>query len=372
MPEPIDAIDELINKINMEFYQLRLIRNDIQTNSNYHFNTIPLYEATLTRLDSVRALYAQLIGLVAGYESELSESNLTYAKNQITALGQMITGFALASTVPQISVEEAERMIFSGVVDEVEDGDTLIVAGRKVRLVGIDCPEIGTERGKAAQAVLSELVLGKSVDVFIDPHNPIGTYARILGVVRAPDGTILNRELIRRCLAAPDFKGKHRFIDQDLWKKDGEVCKEATPGFGLLSIYSNPTQSAVWIDGEDIHRTTPTKVEVPLGVHEIMVVAPDHSPQTRIIDVQPGLREEKFFLKPVNSQLGFVQVVTRPLGANISVDGELKGVSPLLLSLPADVDSVISIELDGYMPQYLTVTPILGITYTVEEALVEE
>lgn len=371
MPDPIDSIDDLINKINMEFYQLRLIRNDIQTNSNYHYNTIPLYHATLTRLDAVRSLYSQLVSLVSESEEKLSATDLTYAKNEVVAIGQMIDGFALASNVPQISVDEANKMLLQGVVEEVEDGDTLIVSGRKVRLVGIDCPEIGTERGQVARDVMSELALGKSVDVFVDPHNPIGTYARVLGVVRAPDGTILNRELIRRCLAAPSFKGKHMFIDQDLWKKDAEPCKEATPGYGLLSIYSNPTQSAVWVDGEDVFRTTPTKLELSLGVHEIMVVAPDHSPQGQIIDVEPGLREMKFFLKPVNSQLGFVQVVTSPLGANVMVNGESKGISPLLLSIPADIETTISLELAGYHPKTVTVSPILGVTYTLKEDLIE-
>ena len=371
MPPAINELEVLVNKINMAFYQLRLLRNDIQTYQNYHHNTIPIFEAARARLESVKAMYAQLASLVEANKESLAPAELIYAEGELVAIGRMIQGFDLASSIPQITVEEAQSMILRGVVTEVEDGDTILVDGRKVRLVGIDSPEIGTERGQIAQKYVEELCLGKSVEVFIDPHTPICTYARILGVVRLPDGTILNRDLLQNCLAAPDFKGKHRFVDQDLWKKDAEHCKAAAPGFGMVSIYSNPTQSAVWVDGVNIYRTTPTKVELPLGVHDVMVVAPDHSPQSQLVDVTPGVLELKFFLKPAHSQLGFIQLVSDPLGAFVFVDGEPKGITPLLLSLPADVDAEVTLELEGFQTKTVTVAPILGVTYTVEETLLE-
>jgi micrococcal nuclease len=95
-----------------------------------------------------------------------------------------------------------------GKVTRVSDGDTLIlVTGEgtklKVRLYGIDAPEIRHERvpgqpyGREAKDALTEMALGRKVTleiVDIDMHR------RMVGIVRI-SGADINQEMIRNGLA---------------------------------------------------------------------------------------------------------------------------------------------------------------------------
>ncbi len=78
--------------------------------------------------------------------------------------------------MPQLGLAEA----FSGAVTHVSDGDTLWVrpadgrAPRKLRLQGLDAPEICQSGGAASRATLSRLVAGKTVRVTVKYHDAYG------------------------------------------------------------------------------------------------------------------------------------------------------------------------------------------------------
>lgn len=92
----------------------------------------------------------------------------------------------------------------SGSDHRVIDGDTLEVAGRRIRLWGIDAPERGQtcegrggrtyECGRDAAAVLSELVRGKRVSCAARDHD---RYGRIVAVCSTEAGEI-NAAMVRR------------------------------------------------------------------------------------------------------------------------------------------------------------------------------
>ena len=79
--------------------------------------------------------------------------------------------------------------IFTGRVVGVSDGDTLTVLRErtpvKVRLFGIDCPQMGQDFGSRAKQFTSELVFGKTVTVV--PHD-MDRYGRTVADVLLPDG----------------------------------------------------------------------------------------------------------------------------------------------------------------------------------------
>ena len=86
---------------------------------------------------------------------------------------------------------------FKGVVATVNDGDTIEVVGpskvEKIRIVDIDCPEIGQPYGYNAKRVTLSLVQGKEVVV-----KPVGKdrYGRTLAEVYV-DGKSLGEELVK-------------------------------------------------------------------------------------------------------------------------------------------------------------------------------
>ena len=97
--------------------------------------------------------------------------------------------------------------IFSGKVINVLDGDTIEVSrdgrGRRIRLDGIDCPEMGQAFGDAARQFASSLAFGKEVKVRGIEHDQ---YGRIVAHVTLPDGRVLNDELAEAGLAWADLK----------------------------------------------------------------------------------------------------------------------------------------------------------------------
>jgi endonuclease YncB( thermonuclease family) len=95
------------------------------------------------------------------------------------------------------------------VVASVYDGDTLTLRdGRRVRLLQIDTPELGSGEcySRAARSALVRLVpLGATVRLEIDPAlDRVDRYGRLLRYVRRA-GVNVNLELVREGAAAPYF-----------------------------------------------------------------------------------------------------------------------------------------------------------------------
>lgn len=107
------------------------------------------------------------------------------------------------------------------------DGDTLVVtvAGRdaRVRLIGVDTPEIG-QRGEcfgqqAAVFVTGLLPLGTPVRLEQDVSERDG-FGRLLRYVWMPDGTMLNQHVVRQGYAVakaypPDTRYQQRFVEAE-------------------------------------------------------------------------------------------------------------------------------------------------------------
>ena len=94
-----------------------------------------------------------------------------------------------------------------GRVDRIVDGDTLVVSGVKVRLIGIDTPEVhsGVECfGAQATATTARLLpVGERVRLVYDVER-LDRYGRTLAyVIRARDGVHVNLQLAREGVAEP-------------------------------------------------------------------------------------------------------------------------------------------------------------------------
>lgn len=85
-----------------------------------------------------------------------------------------------------------------GKVVGVHDGDTITVLicerSTKVRLYGIDSPEIGQAFSKAAKDFLSALCFGKNVTVIGHGND---RYGRLIGEVLLQDGTNVGQEMLK-------------------------------------------------------------------------------------------------------------------------------------------------------------------------------
>jgi len=91
----------------------------------------------------------------------------------------------------------------TGRVVGVHDGDSFTLLDNdkrqyKIRLHGIDCPELKQDFGNAAKRFTSNLIFNTFVKVVTNGKD---RYGRIIGLVHTQDGLILNEELLKAGMA---------------------------------------------------------------------------------------------------------------------------------------------------------------------------
>ena len=118
---------------------------------------------------------------------------------------------------------------FKGEVIHISDGDTITVMHdgkkEKIRLYGIDTPEMKQSFGKKAKAFTERMVAGKTVNV--DPLTK-DCYGRTVGIVNVNE----------KCLNANLIKGGYawvydRYCDKDIcdeWKQMEESARKLKAG----------------------------------------------------------------------------------------------------------------------------------------------
>jgi endonuclease YncB( thermonuclease family) len=139
-----------------------------------------------------------------------------------------------ASLVAGCSPDAGEPTTVAGVVIDVIDGDTVEVDGvGRVRLVGVDTPEIGDCGYDEARDELADLVLGKSVELVPAGVDDRDRYDRLLRYVDV-DGVDAGLLLIEEGLAVSrydsrDGYGEHQREQEYVQADAGAVPERLCP-----------------------------------------------------------------------------------------------------------------------------------------------
>ena len=107
----------------------------------------------------------------------------------------------------------------------VVDGDTIDIYGKRIRLAGIDAPELDHPYGKNAKFALLKLCQGQRVRAVFDG---LDAYQRNVATCYLPDGRDLSAEMVKLGMAIdwPKFSGgKYQQYEVDgirrkLWRCD--------------------------------------------------------------------------------------------------------------------------------------------------------
>ncbi|MCB6177660.1 thermonuclease family protein [Rhodobacter sp. Har01] len=107
----------------------------------------------------------------------------------------------------------------------VIDGDTLDIGGKRIRLAGIDAPELDHPYGRNAKSALIRLCQGHQVSAVFHGES---SYDRSMATCTLPDGRDLSAEMVRAGMAIdwPRYSGgKYRALEVDgirrkLWRCD--------------------------------------------------------------------------------------------------------------------------------------------------------
>lgn len=116
----------------------------------------------------------------------------------------------------------------------VIDGDTIIIDNIRLRLAGIDAPELDHPYGKQSKWALVQLCKGQTITARIRPEM---SYDRVVAECFLPDGRDLAAELVRVGLALdwPKFSGgKYRHLEpmdarKKLWRADARQKGRLVP-----------------------------------------------------------------------------------------------------------------------------------------------
>jgi micrococcal nuclease len=114
-------------------------------------------------------------------------------------------------------------------VTRIIDGDTFeIETGEKVRMIGINTPEISDVYGKEAKYYLSELILNKNIELQTDNiSKDRDRYQRLLRYVIL-DGVDLNKKMIEDGFAFAYLK--YRFEKSNSYEKTQILAREQNRG----------------------------------------------------------------------------------------------------------------------------------------------
>jgi micrococcal nuclease len=141
-----------------------------------------------------------------------------------------------ATPAERLAARSSQRMGASSeilIVDIVElrgpawviDGDTIDINGTRIRLAGIDAPEMDHPYGKSAKWALVKLCKGHKVRAVFDGEQ---SYERTVATCYLPDGRDLSAEMVKAGMAIdwPKFsRGKYSGLElpgirKKLWRCD--------------------------------------------------------------------------------------------------------------------------------------------------------
>ena len=155
--------------------------------------------------------------------------------------------------------------------------------------------------------------------------------------------------------------GTHRVAAEKEGYRRLETEIEVTPGAeahwafdlveapGRVTVRTRPPAELPLRVGGEARGSTPTTLELPRGVQRLAVLgAPEFADAVVEFRVD-GRGVEQELEVELHSAHASVRVVSRPAGAQVWVDGEVRGVAPLELSLAAGVRR-IELRLAGYAP----------------------
>lgn len=174
----------------------------------------------------------------------------------------VLAGLLLAVGVPARAAAGKARAEFAGKVVGVHDGDTFTILhggkAEKVRVNGIDCPEIGQPFGRSARQYASGLIFGRVVVVTVFGRD---RYGRTIGDARLANGRMLSREMVGAGLA---WQYRKRSKDKAL------AALEANARAAKRGLWADAAPMAPW----DWRKASREKPAAPAAASSLPVPRP--------------------------------------------------------------------------------------------------
>ncbi len=110
-----------------------------------------------------------------------------------------------------------------------------------------------------------------------------------------------------------------------------QLSVELQPAWAELSLSSEPAGANILVDG-DIVGVTPAVLEVLQGDHQLMLQRPTFASWQQDLVVTAGQLQDLGTIE-LQPAAGLLQLASTPTGANVTLDGEFQGQTPLELEI---------------------------------------
>lgn len=139
-------------------------------------------------------------------------------------------------------------------------------------------------------------------------------------------------------------------VEQDLLVQGRDIQQQLVvplePAWAEVTVDSQPQDAIILVDGEIAGRT-PAVVEMLQGDHQLMLQKEAYSDWRRELVITAG---EHLDIGRVTLQAaaGSIRLVSVPSHANVTVDGEFRGQTPLTLKITPEQSHVLALFKPGY------------------------
>lgn len=117
-------------------------------------------------------------------------------------------------------------------------------------------------------------------------------------------------------------------------------------GEGELVVQSRPVAARVSIDGEE-RGVTPLTVKLPSGAHVLEVQSGKSEPRVIPLTIQAGVQTAQYIELQNVAMTGGLDVRSDPPGARVTIDGQLRGTTPVTIRDLAPGDHQVVLEAGG-------------------------
>lgn len=125
-----------------------------------------------------------------------------------------------------------------------------------------------------------------------------------------------------------------------------QLALELAPAWAMVTVDSLPPGASILLDGEPAG-TTPATVEVLQGEHQLILQMPAFADWQKALRIKAGADQDlgQVQLQPAAGELALTSV---PSGANVTLDGEFQGQTPLTLELSPGKAHQLDVFKPGY------------------------
>jgi diacylglycerol kinase family enzyme len=117
-------------------------------------------------------------------------------------------------------------------------------------------------------------------------------------------------------------------------------------GEGELVVTSRPEGAQVTVDGE-VRGTTPLTVRLDAGAHVLEVKSGTSEPRVIPLTIQAGVQTAQYVELQGVVQTGTLEIRSEPSGARITIDGQVRGTTPMTVSNLTAGDHTVVLEAGG-------------------------